>query len=85
VGPAGHADAGRHDANDASLDADGWTRRVFGVCPFTPTFNCTGTPAISLPLGWASDGLPIGVQLSVPMCEEAALIRVGAQLEEAMP
>ena len=78
--PLGHL-----DANDASLDLEGWVRRLFGVCAFTPVFNCTGTPAISLPLGWTSDGLPIGVQLAAPMCDEAVLIRVGSQLEQAMP
>lgn len=73
------------DANDPSLDFDGWIGRLFGVCPFTPVFNCTGTPAISLPLGRSGAGLPIGVQLAAPMCDEATLIRVGSQLEEAMP
>ena len=74
-----------HDANDPSYDAAGWIHRVLDVCSFTPIFNWTGTPALSLPLGWSSDGLPIGVQLAAPMCDEATLIRVGSQLEEAMP
>ena len=76
---------GQLDANDPSVDVEGWTRAIFGVCSFTPLFNCTGTPAISLPLGWTSSGLPVGVQLVVPMCEEATLIQVGSQLEQAMP
>jgi amidase len=73
------------DADDASLDADGWLRRIFDVCSFTPLFNCAGTPALSLPLGSTSSGLPIGVQLAAPMCGEDVLIRAGSQLEEAMP
>jgi amidase len=73
------------DANDPALDAEGWMRRRYDVCSFTQLFNISGTPAISLPLGWTSEGMPIGVQLAAPMCEEATLIRVGSKLEEAMP
>jgi amidase len=73
------------DANNPSFDAEGWIRRIFDVCSFTPLFNLSGTPAISLPLGLTRGGLPIGVQLAAPMCEEARLIRVGSQLESAMP
>ena len=47
--------------------------------------NVTGCPAISLPLGWTDDALPIGVQLAAPHAEEARLLRVAFQLEEAMP
>lgn len=73
------------DANDANLDAEGWTSKLFANCSFTPLFNVTGTPAISLPLGRTTSGLPIGVQLAGPMCSEDVLIRVASQLEEAMP
>lgn len=73
------------NANDPDLDALGWTRRIFDVFSFTPLFNTTGTPAVSLPLGQSSDGLPIGVQLAGPMCSESMLLRVAAQLEAAMP
>jgi amidase len=57
---------------------------VFDWCNFTPLFNTTGQPAISLPLGMSSSGLPIGIQLVGRMNDEASLLRVGAQLEEAM-
>jgi amidase len=73
------------NANDGSLSAEGWVRRLFDVCCFTPLFNCTGNPALSLPLGCTSDGLPIGVQFGAAMCEEATLIRIGSLLEELMP
>jgi amidase len=73
------------NADDPSLDADGWTRKIFTICPFTCIFNATGQPAISLPLGHTESRLPIGVQLAAPMSEEAMLIRVGSQLEETMP
>jgi amidase len=52
---------------------------------FTATFNVTGQPAISLPLHWSEDGLPIGVQLVAGFGEEDLLLRVAAQLEEARP
>ncbi len=48
-------------------------------------FNVTGTPSISLPLGQSESGLPIGVQFAAPFGDEAALIRIAAALEKAMP
>jgi amidase len=48
-------------------------------------FNATGQPAISLPLHWSADGLPVGAQLVAPYGREDVLIRVAAQLEEAEP
>lgn len=73
------------DANDASLTPAQWMRKLLEVCSFTPLFNVTGGPAISLPLGWTRSGLPIGVQLAAPMCDEGTLIAVASQLETAMP
>ncbi len=48
-------------------------------------FNVTGTPSISLPLGQSESGLPIGVQFAAPFGDEAALIRIAAAFEKAMP
>ena len=53
--------------------------------PFTYPFNITGQPAISLPLGWSKEGLPIGVQLVGPPYTESRLIALGAQLEQTVP
>ncbi|MDP8943871.1 MAG: amidase [Actinomycetota bacterium] len=53
--------------------------------PFTPTWNVTGQPAISLPLSASDDGLPIGVQLVGPPAGEELLLSLGAELEAARP
>jgi len=52
---------------------------------YTLPFNMTGRPAISLPLHWTPDGLPVGVQLVADYAREDLLIRVAAQLEQAQP
>lgn len=52
---------------------------------FTEPFNVTGQPALSLPLHWSRDGLPIGVQLVARVGREDLLFRVAAQLEAARP
>ncbi|MDQ3964263.1 MAG: amidase family protein, partial [Actinomycetota bacterium] len=55
------------------------------IVPFVAPFNLTGQPAISLPLHWNADGLPIGVQLVAAYGKEDVLIRIASQLEEARP
>jgi amidase len=52
---------------------------------FTPQFNASGQPAISLPLHWNNDGLPIGVQLVAAYGREDLLIQIASQLEAAAP
>ncbi|HUJ92883.1 MAG TPA: amidase [Gaiellaceae bacterium] len=70
-------------------EADGDPRAAFGrqilFTPFTPLVNVTGQPALSLPLHWSDDGLPIGVQLIGAPFAEATLLRLAAQLEQARP
>src|SRR5579863_424719 len=53
--------------------------------PFTAPANITGQPAISLPLYWTADDLPIGVQLIGRPAGEASLLALAAQLEQARP
>jgi amidase len=52
---------------------------------YTPAFNMSGQPAISLPLHWNDAGLPIGVQLVAAYGREDVLVRVASQLEAAHP
>ncbi len=52
---------------------------------FTYPYNCTGQPALTLPLAMHSSGLPVGVQLVGPPRGERWLLALGAQLEAAMP
>ena len=53
--------------------------------PFTPTWNVTGQPAISLPLSASSEGLPVGVQLVGPPAGEELLLSLAAEVEAAQP
>ncbi|MEE8558446.1 MAG: amidase family protein, partial [Myxococcota bacterium] len=71
---------------DAKPDDPLWgMKRCQGYVGFTGQFNLSGQPAISLPLFWNREGLPIGVQLVAAFGREDLLIRVAAQLEEARP
>jgi Asp-tRNA(Asn)/Glu-tRNA(Gln) amidotransferase A subunit family amidase len=53
--------------------------------PFTPPWNTTGQPAVSIPLYWDEHSLPVGIQIVGRPADEATLIRLSAQLEEAKP
>jgi Asp-tRNA(Asn)/Glu-tRNA(Gln) amidotransferase A subunit family amidase len=66
---------------------DAWEsfRRAGQFTAFTQMANVTGLPAVSLPLHWSEDGLPIGSQLIGRAADEATLIRISAQLEAARP
>ena len=59
--------------------------RMVAFTPFTATYNSTGQPAVSVPLHWTPDGLPVGVQLVGRPADEATLLRLSAQLEAARP
>jgi amidase len=59
--------------------------RAAEFAPFTPPWNATGQPAISLPLHRTEAGLPIGVQLVAAYAREDLLLRVASQIEDAHP
>ena len=56
--------------------------RSLPYAAYTSPFNATGQPAISLPTGFTSDGLPIGIQLVAAYGREDLLFRIGAQIED---
>ena len=58
---------------------------VFKFIPYTPLANVTGQPAMSVPLFWNKDGLPIGMQFMGRYGDEATLFRLAGQIERAQP
>jgi len=68
-----------------TTDPEAYSKAVGLFTSFTAPFNATGNPAISVPLHWSAQGLPIGVQLAGRYGDEATLLRVAAQLEQARP
>jgi amidase len=59
--------------------------QIFDFIPYTPLFNVTGQPAMSLPLHWNAENLPIGVQVVGRYADEATLFNLASQLEQALP
>ena len=66
-------------------DMESYGKAVALFTSFTAPFNASGNPAISVPLHWNAQGLPIGIQLAARYGDEATLLRVAAQLEQAQP
>ena len=60
-------------------------RRQGEFTPYTGVYNMTGQPAVSLPLHWTADGVPIGVSLIGRPAGEGPLLSLAAQLEAARP
>ncbi len=69
----------------ATGERDEVIRRLGEYSGFTSLHNGTGHPAMSLPLQWTDDGLPLGVQIAGRYADEATLFRLAAQLETARP
>ena len=69
----------------ATMDPVEVDRRQNLLFPYTPIFNATGQPSISLPLAMSDAGLPIGVMFTARYGDEATLFRLAGQLEKELP
>jgi len=69
----------------ASGIVDQLAEKSFEKMPFTQLANFTGLPAMSVPIHWTANGLPVGSHFIAPAGDEAALFRLAAQLEKAQP
>jgi amidase len=77
--PTGSVLAAQHAAPDQPA-----LETIGSVC-FSAFGNITGLPSLSLPLHWTADDIPVGTMFTGGPFGEAALLRLGAQLEEAKP
>lgn len=73
-----------HDTEDY-VDYRMGPGRVFAYSPFAAAFNASGQPAVSLPLHWSADGLPIGVHVVARFGADELLMALSARIEEARP
>ena len=69
------------DDEDPAADFEAQKR----FTPWTSAWNVTGMPAVSLPLHWTADGLPVGVMLAARPAEDELLLALAAQVEAAAP
>src|SRR5690606_31937013 len=74
---------GTYNANAPLADGMAWAVKLFSASPFTPVFNMTGQPAMSVPLFLGGAGLPIGIQFAARFGAERSLFELAGQLEHA--
>ncbi len=61
------------------------SQETFSFIPWTPVFNVTGQPAMSVPLHWTNEGLPVGMHFVGKFGDEATLFSLAGALEQAQP
>ena len=64
---------------------DDLVEQALGWVPYTQLANMTGRPAITVPLHWTAEGVPLGVQFVGRLGEDGGLLALAAQLEQAAP
>ncbi|MFC3320567.1 amidase [Mesorhizobium cantuariense] len=76
---------GIYSATNPTVSAEQYAEADTAICQYTGVFNVTGQPSVSLPLAQSASGLPIGIQIVGRFGDEATLVRVARDLEEARP
>ncbi|WP_460322323.1 amidase [Pseudomonas ogarae] len=76
---------GELDLQDVCMSLDQLIERYHSYSPFTALFNASGQPAMSVPLSWSANGLPMGAHFAGRFGEESTLLALAAQLERAQP
>ena len=71
------------NANAPNLTVESWFDQLFTHIPFTPLYNQTGLPAMTIPLCWSSKNLPIGIQFGARLGDESTLFQLAGQLERS--
>lgn len=76
---------GIYSATNPAVSAEEYVEADTAICQYTGVFNVTGQPSVSLPLAQSASGLPIGIQIVGRFGDEATLVRVARDLEDARP
>ena len=71
------------NANAPNLTVESWFDQLFAHIPFTPLYNQTGIPAMTVPLCWSLEKLPIGIQFGAKLGDESTLFQLAGQLERS--
>ncbi len=76
---------GRFATTRGDLSLEDFLKGDTNIFTFLSTFNATGQPSVSLPVGESDEGMPIGVQFVGRFADEATLVRLARDVEEAFP